>query len=213
VSGGGGAIGGAGVAGGWKGMQRLISNRFPGLNLISGFRPGSTTLSGNRSYHASGRAVDYPAVRALAAWIKSTFGAKTKELITPWQDLNLNNGRPHTYTGAVWNQHNFAGGNAHVHWAAQNGGLVGRKSGLMPFGSYDSGGYLPTGLSIAHNGTGRPEPVGHHLQGDNDEVVELLKMLLEATQSTGGNVATALKTSTRRTVQTARSLGSTGRTA
>ena len=26
--------------------------------------------------------------------------------------------------------------------------------------SYDSGGYLPTGLSMAYNGTGRPEPVG-----------------------------------------------------
>jgi len=27
-------------------------------------------------------------------------------------------------------------------------------------GSYDSGGYLPVGLSMAFNGTGRPEPVG-----------------------------------------------------
>ena len=26
--------------------------------------------------------------------------------------------------------------------------------------SYDSGGYLPVGLSMAYNGTGRPEPVG-----------------------------------------------------
>ena len=25
--------------------------------------------------------------------------------------------------------------------------------------AYDSGGYLPTGLSLAYNGTGRPEPV------------------------------------------------------
>jgi hypothetical protein len=28
-------------------------------------------------------------------------------------------------------------------------------------GWYDQGGYLPTGLSLAYNGTGRPEPVGH----------------------------------------------------
>jgi TP901 family phage tail tape measure protein len=29
--------------------------------------------------------------------------------------------------------------------------------------SYDQGGYLPTGWTMAYNGTGRPEPVGHHL--------------------------------------------------
>lgn len=44
---------------------------------------------------------------------------------------------------------------AHLgHYA--RGGLIGR----LPFGSYDSGGYLPPGLSLAHNGTGRPERVG-----------------------------------------------------
>jgi len=155
----GGAIGGSSISGGWRGMQQLIAARFPALQMISGFRPGARTLTGHQSYHALGRAVDYPPVRALAAWIKSTFGAKTKELITPWQDLNLHNGKPHTYTGAVWQQHNFEGGNAHVHWAARNGGLIARRSGI-PFGSYDSGGFLPTGLSLAHNGTGRPEPVG-----------------------------------------------------
>jgi len=30
---------------------------------------------------------------------------------------------------------------------------------------YDRGGLLPTGYSVAYNGTGRPEPVGHHLAG------------------------------------------------
>jgi hypothetical protein len=30
----------------------------------------------------------------------------------------------------------------------------------LPAHSYDNGGYLPTGYSLAHNGTGRPEPVG-----------------------------------------------------
>lgn len=37
------------------------------------------------------------------------------------------------------------------------------QGGVLPFASYDSGGLLPTGLSIAHNGTGAPEPVGHDL--------------------------------------------------
>lgn len=38
-----------------------------------------------------------------------------------------------------------------------------RKAGLpmVPFNSYDKGGYLPTGLSLAYNGLGRPEKVGN----------------------------------------------------
>jgi hypothetical protein len=34
------------------------------------------------------------------------------------------------------------------------------QGGLIPFGHYDSGGYLPMGLSMALNTTGRPESVG-----------------------------------------------------
>lgn len=34
------------------------------------------------------------------------------------------------------------------------------RGGRVPFGHYDRGGYLPTGLSMALNTTGRPEPVG-----------------------------------------------------
>jgi hypothetical protein len=159
----GGAIGGGGVAGGWKGMQRLISGRFPGLGMISGFRRGARTLSGNRSYHSLGRAVDYPPNRALAAWIRGTYGGKTKELITPFQDLNLHNGRPHRYTGAVWNQHNFAGGNAHVHWAARDGGLVTGKTG-MPVKLFDQGGFWPSGTA-GINLSGRTEYVEPNRDG------------------------------------------------
>jgi tape measure domain-containing protein len=133
------AIGGGGIAGGYRTMQALISRQFPGLRMISGYRPGSRTLSGNTSYHARGRAVDYAPVRALAQWIRSTYGAKTKELITPFQELNLHNGRPHRYTGAVWNQHNWAGGNAHNHWAM------------------DTASTVPPGWFTGYNGTGKPE--------------------------------------------------------
>lgn len=38
-----------------------------------------------------------------------------------------------------------------------------RDGGLV--NSYDSGGYLPQGLSLAYNGTGKPEPVGHDIGG------------------------------------------------
>jgi SLT domain-containing protein len=35
------------------------------------------------------------------------------------------------------------------------------SSVMLQAGGYDQGGFLPTGLSLAYNGTGRPEPVGH----------------------------------------------------
>lgn len=119
-----GALGGGGGGRGWQWQMNVLRQAFPGLPLWSGYRPGSRTLSGNQSYHALGRAVDLPPRRDVAQWIRSNYGAQTKELITPFNDLNIWNGKPHRYTGAVWNQHNFAGGNAHDHWAFNQGGLV-----------------------------------------------------------------------------------------
>lgn len=120
----GGALGTGGGGAGWQWQMRVLRQAFPGLELWSGYRPGSRTLSGNQSYHSLGRAVDIAPRRDVAAWIRANYGARTKELITPYNDLNLHNGKPHRYTGAVWNQHNFAGGNAHNHWAFNKGGLV-----------------------------------------------------------------------------------------
>ncbi|MEV7267054.1 phage tail tape measure protein [Micromonospora aurantiaca] len=97
---------------------------FPGLTAISTFRPGAMTLTGNRSYHASNRAVDFPPSRELAQWWNAHYMARTKELISPFQEFNILNGRRHSYTGAVWNQHNFAGGNAHDHIAMASGGVI-----------------------------------------------------------------------------------------
>ncbi|MEU4558517.1 hypothetical protein AB0F72_09005 [Actinoplanes sp. NPDC023936] len=171
---GGGPGNGASPFGGSAGMMRALRGTFPGLRLISGFRPGAVTLSGNPSYHGRDRAVDLEPIRSVAKHIFDKFRGITRELITPFQEYNLLNGRKHTYRGAVWNQHNFDGGNAHNHWAAKTGKLLPKNLALraggliqhLPFGSYDSGGRLPTGLSLAHNGTGRPEPVGHHLGGN-----------------------------------------------
>ncbi|MEV1321954.1 hypothetical protein AB0J14_38400 [Micromonospora arborensis] len=105
-------------------MSQVLRRAFPQLALISGFRAGSTTLSGSQSYHALNRAVDYPANRDMARWVFSNYKARTKEFISPFQEYNIHNGQRHTYTGAVWNQHNFAGGNAHNHWAMANGGVI-----------------------------------------------------------------------------------------
>lgn len=102
-----------------------VKAAFPHLHAISTYRPGATTLSGNRSYHALNRAVDFPPSRDLAVWWNRHYMARTKELISPWNDLNIHNGRRHTYTGAVYRQHNFAGGNAHDHIAMDQGGVIG----------------------------------------------------------------------------------------
>lgn len=216
----GGSLGGGNVFGGWRGMQRLISARFPGLGLISGLRPGATTLSGKRSYHALGRAVDYPPSRALAMWWRATFGRNTKELISPYNDLNLLNGRPHRYTGAIWNQHNFAGGNAHVHIAARLGGIVDRLSGITtrlansgPARLMDRGGRFPSGTTAVNRSgydehvlTGGPD-------GDMAQMIDLLAAILTALRGLGVDVATALQSNTNRAATTARTLGTATRRA
>lgn len=123
-------------------MVRVLRQAFPQLSLISGYRPGSMTLTGNLSYHAMRRAVDYPPNWDMARWVNQNYLRRTKEFISPYQEFNILNGRRHTYTGAVWNQHNFAGGNAHNHWAMDNGGYL-RPGWNPPF----------------YNGTGQPEPI------------------------------------------------------
>lgn len=101
-----------------------IRRQFPDIDIVSVFRKGARTLSGNASYHGMNRAVDTEPSEALARWFYSNYKGKLKEQITPWQQYNVNNGKSHTYTGAVWNQHNFAGGNAHNHIAMANGGVI-----------------------------------------------------------------------------------------
>lgn len=105
-------------------IVRVVRQAFPGMAVLSKDRPGARTLSGNVSYHARGRAVDFPPSRPLAEWWNLKYKARTKELITPWNDLNIHNGRRHAYSGAVYRQHNFAGGNAHDHIAMLNGGVI-----------------------------------------------------------------------------------------
>jgi len=122
--------GGAGGPG-YKWMERVVRAAFPGIGVYSDARPGAITLTGNRSYHGMmsgagtiGRAVDFAPSKALAQWINAHYFGSTRELITPWQSLNIKNGRRHQYSALVENQHNFAGGNAHDHWAMKHGGSI-----------------------------------------------------------------------------------------
>lgn len=117
------APGGAGGPG-YKWMEQAVHTAFPGMAVYSDYRPGAITITGNRSYHAFGRAVDFAPSKPLAEWINLHYMKATKELITPWQSLNIHNGGRHAYSALVENEHNFAGGNAHDHWAMANGGVI-----------------------------------------------------------------------------------------
>jgi hypothetical protein len=169
-------------------MVRVLKQAFPGLGLISGYRPGSRTLSGGWSYHGLKRAVDYPPSVAMAEWVYNNYKRQTKEFISPFQRYNIHNGQSHTYTGAVWSQHNFAGGNAHNHWAMDRGGT------LQP-------GWNPP----IYNGTGRPEPVTP--APTMDAVIAELKAIRAALGYVGSDVGAALHGSSRQQLQLARARG------
>lgn len=180
-----GTLGSLGGAIGYAKMWELVKKQFPtGVSLISGFRAGATTLSGNKSYHASGRAVDMSPVRAVAEWIRANYGANTKELITPWRDLMLHNGKPHKYSAAIEAQHGVTGHNAHIHWAMKNGGI---------FKLFDNGGILrPNDIGI--NRLGQPEAVltpseSRGLKAmQTGELIDKIEELIEVCRTIGADV-------------------------
>lgn len=123
-------------------IVRAARQIVPGITVLSKDRPGAVTLTGHTSYHALGRAVDFTANRHLAEVWNQRYLARTKELISPWQDLNIQNGRRHAYSPLVYNQHNFEGGNAHDHIAMAGGGVIGEPVlgvGLRSGSSYSFG--------------------------------------------------------------------------
>jgi biopolymer transport protein ExbD len=132
-----GAIGALTGVGGYKWQESILRQAFPNIKFFSDYRPGAITVTGNRSYHAVGRAVDMSPRRDVFDWIRANYGSHTKELIfTPAGAAQIKDGKPHIYSQAVAKGHYD-----HVHWA------------------YDEGGYLPPGLTTVYNGTGKPEPV------------------------------------------------------
>lgn len=149
---------------GWQAMWAALSSQFPGARLTSSVRPGSRTLSGNLSWHARGRAIDVVGpFRAIGQWIAEHYGPQTLELISPDGSgaPNLRHGRPHTYSAPIRAQH--SGGNAHIHWAMANGGIIGEPvvgMGLRSGQSYAFGERGPEAvLPMADGGIVMP-PLG-----------------------------------------------------
>lgn len=162
TSGAGGPLGGGVVAGQVGAMMAALRRVFPGLPLISGFRPGAITATGNPSYHGKGRAVDIPPNMSVFSHIRSVYGANAKELIfSPAGGAQIHNGRPHMYTGVTRRNH-FD----HIHWAA------------------DSGGMLQPGLNTIYNGTNQPEPVFTAGQWSMLDPTNLVPAAISAAMST-----------------------------
>lgn len=68
------------------------------------------------------------------------------------------------------------------------GGLVSALGGMgIPFGVYDDGGYVPPGLSLYYNGTGRPEPTGHHLAEQANRALSVQVQVTNITHVHVGN--------------------------
>lgn len=133
------------LPGTWQGLWATIQSQFPKATLNSAFRKNSRTLNGGLSRHSLGKAIDVSAWKSIAEYIYRSHGTSTYELISPWSNLDLYKGKPHKYDRRTQIQHGAHGdptNNAHVHWS-----------------TYDKGGTLPPGYTLAFNGTGKNETI------------------------------------------------------
>ncbi|WP_432001234.1 transglycosylase SLT domain-containing protein [Streptomyces sioyaensis] len=96
--------------------------------------------------------------KGLLQTILSTFNAYAG----PYRALGQLNPKASIYAGCNYAIHRYGAG-----WSARMArpGGYAEGGGVLPLNSFDAGGLLPEGLSLAYNGTGRPEPVGHNLGG------------------------------------------------
>ena len=104
----------------WNNLWGIVKEKFPWARLTSAYRPGSSTVSGNTSYHASGKAVDLAGrgsmnmgdMMKIFNFIHDNYGQSSELIHTPAGGRQIKNGRHYTYKGAVARTHHN-----HVHWA------------------------------------------------------------------------------------------------
>lgn len=132
-------------------ILRIARVFLPSARVSSGYRPGSQSLSGARDYHSQGLAADLvgggnAGMLAMAKGFYGISGRLLEEIHSQSPGFFVKNGRR---VGAGYYGNEVAGHFDHVHIAARADALT----------TFDSGGYLPPGISTVFNGTGRPEPV------------------------------------------------------
>ncbi|KZM72200.1 hypothetical protein AWN90_36600 [Nocardia terpenica] len=128
-------FGGAFATGGIVGsMESAIKERFPGMQLTSGYRnePGSFHSTGQAGDFSDGT-TDTPAMQKLAAWIASNFLTSTRELIHSPFNHNIDDFTDVGDGMARFGADTMAQHVSHVHWALEK--ALGDVSGsVMPTG-------------------------------------------------------------------------------
>lgn len=120
-------------AGVWRGLWGIIKSKFPSATLNSAYRGGATTVSGNKSYHSRGMAVDLGGpMRQIFDFLYNNYRNSSEIIYSPAGGRQIKNGQPYTYSGAVrkihWN---------HVHWA--NRSVPGGAGSDMTPGAFTGG--------------------------------------------------------------------------
>jgi hypothetical protein len=129
-------------------MPFAVAAQGVGLRVTSGLRPGAITANGTPSDHGIGKALDVAGpASGMAAFFNSLLGnSSVKQAF--YDPLG-------SIFGGRWSSYREGGHSDHVHVA-----------------TYDKGGWLKPGLTLAYNGTGSPERVGGrgdvhlHFHGD-----------------------------------------------
>ncbi|WP_430600342.1 phage tail tape measure protein [Brevibacterium sp. K72] len=121
----------------WRGLWGIVKSKFPSATLNSAYRGGATTVSGNKSYHSRGMAVDLGGpMRQIFDFLYNNYRNSAEIIYSPAGGRQIKNGRPYTYSGAVrkihWN---------HVHWA--NRSVPGGAGADMTPGSFSGDDFMP----------------------------------------------------------------------
>jgi hypothetical protein len=120
-----------------------------GLRVTSGLRPGAITANGTPSDHGIGKALDVAgSASAMAGYFMSLIGNRSvkQAFYDPRGSI----------FGGGWSSYREGGHSDHVHVA-----------------TYDKGGWLMPGLTLARNLTGRPERIVGPNEGGSDIVLVL----------------------------------------
>lgn len=173
----------------WQALWGMIKALVPSAIMTSNYRPGAITRSGYPSLHGMGRAVDFVAPNMRAAF-------NAIRPLLPWTELyyspmewqQMRGGRNYNTRGTPAYADHFD----HIHAAFAKGGIF--------TGLYDDGGYLPPGLSLVANKTGKPEAVLTDKQwdalssGGGGDTYNLFGVPMEV----AGDVAATINYETRR---------------
>jgi hypothetical protein len=117
-------------------MWQALKAENPTAILVSSYRPGAITATGNQSYHSRRLAIDVagPLMMTYFEWIISKYPNSREVIYSPAGNRQVHNGQPHVYSEPTKGDHYD-----HVHWAtnslseaSQGGGGALPENPLIP---------------------------------------------------------------------------------